>query len=237
MAQYPQNTTFNFDSNDILLIQFTPYRIIEQDSGNAAHMGFQKEPVEEPMILLAPLSFQDDVIHTWSNYDSLGTRIVEKGNVLEGLTKQVLGTAKGISMGQGFGKVVTQKLDVPMTFNDSNRRQISLIFTFADQGNTKTDVFEPVRKLQIYSCADKTDGFYDFDMPYIFTVETLNSDLLYIEHAALQSVQPTWFGPYRNGYPSKCELTVQIQDLDPLYRKTFNRNNASSNYQSTMAVK
>jgi hypothetical protein len=125
---------------------------------------------------------------------------------------------------KNVNSVVTKKLDTPVTFKDSNRRTLDITVELADQGNTCNDVFKPVRMLEKYSCAKKGSGV-DFELPYIFTVRTKTSEgynsLIYMNNAALISVQPTWYGPYRNGYPSKCELLLSFRDMEPLYRNSF----------------
>jgi hypothetical protein len=36
----------------------------------------------------------------------------------------------------------------------------------------------------------------------------------------ITAIQPTYRGPYRDGYPSICELTLSFKDLDPLYHES-----------------
>jgi len=220
--RYPtKNTPFEWqESPDILRFKITPYKIDRQSSGDASRNGIDKTKAGDDMIFLAPLTFQENTIHEWANYDSLGTRFVQKVNQLQKLTKDITTQAKSVATNGKSGKVITQKLDTPLTFSDSNRRTLNLTFQLVDQGDTETDVFAPVRLLQQYSCAEKGEGF-NFQFPYIFTVQTMNSDLVYIENAALGSVQPTWLGPFRNGYPSRCELTLEFKDIEPLYRETY----------------
>lgn len=221
MSRHPISKPFEYDkSPDILRFSITPYKIVTQSSTDALTKGIVKEKVDEPMIFLAPMTFQENTIHEWANYDSLGTRFAQKFNQLETLTADVATSVKNLGSGNS-GHVITKKLDTPMTFSDSNRRVLVITFQLVDQGDTEIDVFTPVRLLQQYSCAEKKNSTFDFDLPYIFTVETINSNLVYIENAALGSVQPTWIGPYRNGYPSKCELTLDFKDIEPLYRRTF----------------
>lgn len=228
---YPHSNPFNFESPDVLLVKFTPYIVLNQSASNTTAQGIKKDRIGDEMIFLVPSSYQEDVVHQWENYESLGTAAVAKGATIvrqgsdlgTATVDEILRSGGGTA---GVGSVVTKKFDTPMAFKDSNRRTLNLTFALADQGDTYKDVFEPVRKLQLYSCAEKANGFIDFDMPYIFTIES-NSDMIYIENAALQSVQPTWFGPYRGGYPTKCELTVNIQDIQPLYRSSFKNTRGS----------
>ena len=239
-------TNFNgyFDTESLLKIKFTPSKIITQNSSNAMDSGIKATPISDgSMIFLVPNTFQEDIIHTWGNYDSLGTRAVKKEgqlikvtsdttNQIKALTNSAITGAKtawttgsltkALSTGH-TGNVVTKKVDTPTTFQDSQRRSLSLTLILSDIGNTEKNVFEPVRLLQKYSCAEKDITRFGFNMPYIFTVETIDSPLIYIEYSALTSVQPTYYGPYRDGFPSKCELTLKFDDLQPLYRRSFEK--------------
>ena len=219
MTTYPNSGTFNFQSKDVLLLKITPYKVIDQSTYNASDKGIRTTLDDEPMVFLLPSTFQDNVIHDWGNVDALGTRAVQKFNDLK----------KGLyELTRGGTKVVTQKMDTPTTYIDSTRRLLDITFVLADQGSTKDDVFEPVRRLQKYSCAEKLSS-NEFDLPYIVTVETIDSDLIYIQYAAITSVQPSWYGPYRSGYPSKCDLTVTFQELEPLYRNSFDSTSKGTN--------
>jgi hypothetical protein len=42
--------------------------------------------------------------------------------------------------------------------------------------------------------------------------------IISLRAAALQSVQPTYQLPYIDGYPSKCDLTLNFIDVNPLNR-------------------
>jgi hypothetical protein len=210
------------NTKDTLLLELQAYMITEQSSINASSKGIIKTVIGEPIIFLMPLTFSTTINHEYDNASSIATPIAE------GFT-HAAGT--GRELASGGTSVVTNKYDTPMTFKDAERRILNVTVGLQDQGNTKSDVFEPVRLLEVYSCPDKTPGIGDFDMPYIFRVRTVDSDLIYIENAALTSVQPTWYGPYRDGYPSKCELTLEFKDMEPLYRRVFPGSNKYNPYR------
>jgi hypothetical protein len=66
------------------------------------------------------------------------------------------------------------------------------------------------------------------ELPYVFQVRTKTGvdgykDIVNMRCAAISSIQPTYFHPYVNGYPCKCELTITFIDIEPISRdKTFN---------------
>jgi len=218
---WPMNKKyFSQEGKDTLYLQLQPYKIESQDSANAGVSGINKSIIGNPLLFLMPSSYTTTINHEWENVDSIGTRLVQKGASMMKSGKEIKNTGSSILSGSGLGGVVTQKYDAPITFKDSNRRTLNITVQLADQGDAENDVFYPVRLLEKWSCAEK-GGRVDFQMPYIFEVKTLKSDLIYMKNAALVSVQPTYFGPYRNGYPSKCELTLDFRDVQPLYRSSF----------------
>ena len=219
-ASWPINKKyFSQEGPDTLYIRFTPYMIDQQSTTNASAAGIQKSTVGTPLEFLMPSSFTYTINHEWENVDQLGTRFVQKFHKIEKSAEDITGVITG---GSVSGNVITKKLDTPITFKDSNRRTLNITVQLADQGDTMGDVFYPVRLLERWSCSEKGAG-NKFELPYIFTVETIGSSLVYMENAALMSVQPTYFGPYRGKYPSKCELTLDFRDIEPLYRKSFDR--------------
>jgi len=227
--RYPiSNVPFGLDGKDTLRIVLQP-RKVESQNGMIANKDSIIAPITgTPMEFVAPYNFQEDIQHSWENYDSMATNLAQKftgaskklGSA-ENLAKSVKNNDKSL-MSTAGGSVVTKKLDTPLTFKDSNRRQLTFLFMLADQGDPENDVFVPVRTLQQMSCAENKK-LLDFEFPNIFEVYSKPSDLIYIEYAALTSVQPSWYGPYRNGWPTKCELTVTFKDLLPLYQQSFSR--------------
>jgi len=220
--QWPTAGIFQF-SEDTLWLELQAYKIIEQSSTNASSKGIKREIVGGPMLFLMPSTFSTTMNHTYDNTDSIAQPIAEG---IASFKK------KGKELGELGGSIVTNKYDTPLTFKDTERRVLNITVGLQDQGDTKNDVFLPVRLLESYSCPEKMAGVFDFEMPYIFTVKTVDSALVFFDNAVLTSVQPTWYGPYRGGYPSKCELTLEFKDLEPLYRGTLfgdTSNNSVSN--------
>lgn len=228
-----ENLPFDFSGEDSLKIQLTPFEVANQSSSEARSHGIKLGKPYKPLIFLMPQSFSTTINHDWSGADQLGTRGMQKVSKVVKSYKDAINTTANIMKEGNLGRIITQKYDVPVTYKDSNRRALTLLFVLANQGNAKTDVFKPVRLLEEYSCATKT-GNLDFRMPCLFKVETIGSPLIYIEVAAIQSVQPTYFGPYQNGNPSKCELTVDFKEVTPLYRSSFSSGGSGNHWGKSL---
>jgi hypothetical protein len=191
---------------------------------------------------LAPLEIQENIGHEWAEYESivsrLGQKIVEyrraahEGREVRRQTgravKDILGSEKGlmgITMAQiatamSGVSVPTQKLDASLTYTSSPRRQYTFPVTLIDEGNPNMDIMDPVRKLIQYSCAEKLD-ITKYELPHTFNVYTEPNKIIDIPYAIITAVQPTYKGPYRNGFPSICDLEITFMDLAPLYGNIF----------------
>lgn len=128
-------------------------------------------------------------------------------------------------IGSGGG-VIPAKVDAAYTYQNSNRREFTFTFNLAltpSADSSGFDVFTPVHELKKSTCATVEDSMIQFGFPNIFEISTYPGNILKINHAAITSVQPTWYAPYIKGYPSKCELMVTVIDIEPLYRKSFEK--------------
>jgi hypothetical protein len=198
--------------------------------------------------LLAPKQISETVDHQWGEYESISTRIAEKIGEISKALNDVKGASRGVSAGyeqfkekikgknvsatslintvagNSAADVLKYKIDSSMVYQGTSRRTYTLIFNFANTGgpeSSQNDVFEPVRELEKLSCAQVGEGFVNIKFPAIFSVRSEPSNIININHAALIAVQPTWFGPYKDGFPMSCELQLTIVDIEPLYRKSW----------------
>ena len=124
--------------------------------------------------------------------------------------------------GMGIPKM---KVDTPLVYANSKRRDWNFTFTLIAEDNPKTDIIDPVQDLMKYSAPEalgknKSKGI-DINLPYIFNLSTQPHDYIRSNYTALESVQPTWKGPYVKGYPSMVELQLTFKDLSPLFRSTI----------------
>lgn len=211
--------------------------------------GIQKTPLGESFKFLAPMEILETLNHEWAEYDSLATRLAQKiatiqrdlsegGQAIQGLSQEAASALSSLQKGEGAAplqqvmqkaanrvegiSVHQRKVDAALVYTNSGRRTYQFTFNLVDEGNPSYDIIEPVSKLSSYSCATAPAHGVEFENPYIFDVRTEPNQFLVIENAALESVQPTYRGPYRDGYPTVCELTLSFKDLDPLYANNLN---------------
>lgn len=122
------------------------------------------------------------------------------------------------------------KVDTPLVYTNSKRRDWSFTFNLVSENknpsssenkNPSSDIVDVVQDLMKYSSPEMAGSSIDINLPYIFDLSTQPHDYIRSSYTALESVQPTWKGPYINGYPSMCELTLTFKDLSPLFRNTI----------------
>jgi hypothetical protein len=208
------------------------------------YKGIALEAGAEVFKFLAPNDIQENIGHTWEEYESVSSRLANKvagaskliqeaKSQASTLTRAVESafTAKKDYMGvmmrevaQGMAgtPIPNRKIDAGMTYTTSERRNLTLDFTLIDEGNPNFDIIDPINRLKRYSCADKTSLIH-FSLPYVWEVYTEPQKFIHIKSAALIAVQPTFKGPFRNGLPSLCEVQLNFLDLSPLYRATFDK--------------
>jgi hypothetical protein len=139
--------------------------------------------------------------------------------------KSVIRQGVGVAMGQDLTSMMNYRIDTPLLYKDSQRRQFSLIFELGayDKKVTRFQIFDAIRKLQELSCPEMTDDFISIRFPAVFNVRTVPNPIIKINHAALQAVQTNWKPPYKNGYPLVTELQLTFIDIEPLFRRSFER--------------
>lgn len=76
------------------------------------------------------------------------------------------------------------------------------------------------------------------EWPNIFRLQTVDgdgkpNDMIYFDYAAIRSVQPQFKGPYRNGYPSQCDINITFVDLEPPFKSSFSSENLGSSKITT----
>jgi len=189
---------------------------------------------------LAPLSILEQHMHEWQEYQSIQSRLLEKVLTVEAGVEKVAGivssvgrafsATKKLPTGQRIKSLLTNaglasyripkfKVDTPLSYTGSQRRQWQFEITLADSegGNT---VVNAVKLLQKYS-APRSLGAIAIDFPHIFSIRTDPPGLLDCDYAACLSVQPTWKAPYIDGYPTVCDLTIEFRDMSPLFETTI----------------
>jgi len=139
---------------------------------------------------------------------------------VEGLAQKALAAMPGHS-------IQKWKIDTPMYYANSDRRQLILEFVLFNEmrnndNHPEKQLIEPIQALMKYSSPDLiNEGGVTIDFPYMFEVSTFPVPFIDYRTCALIAVQPTWNSPYIKGYPSSCNLQLTFQDLSPLYAGTI----------------
>lgn len=187
---------------------------------------------------LAPEQIIESHNHSWEEYASIQSKILEKvigfktgieqfGDVKDNLVTSFK-TAKGWPSGQhllsylakiGDVRVPKYKIDTPLRYTNSQRRQFQLTFMLADSWGGK-EITKAVKLLQTYA-APSIVSEININFPYIFSLNSEPEGLLKVNYAALSDIIVTWMAPYITGTPVRCELTLTFKDMSPLFKKTI----------------
>jgi len=181
---------------------------------------------------------QEGISHTWEPYGSIQGRLSElvaTGKADFGKTFDSLKSAyKAGKTGQvasilnhGDTSSAKYKVDTPLVYTGSQRRQISFTFVLQTYKDEYADVLEPIHEFRKLSCAGIEGKTIDvIDWPAIFSVRTEPQGFVNISDAALTDVQVTWgAGAHYGGMgnPRRAELTVTFLDLRPLYKSSWSQ--------------
>jgi hypothetical protein len=185
---------------------------------------------------LAPETITETHNHEWQEYSSIQSKILSKiiaFSVAYEQGKDIynnLRTAynnRGLPGGQSMMKLLMKagdtrvpkyKMDTPLAYSNSQRRQYQLTFILADPD--PRNVVETVKLLEKYAAAESTSEI-DIEFPYVFSVHSEPEGLLNIDYVAITSILPNWMHPYIGGLPMRCELTISFTDMSPLFRSTI----------------
>jgi len=223
---------------------------VELQSQNTANRGgsIQTGMYGPIFKFIAPENINETVSHSWEAYESMQSRLAEKikgvarisedakglkslagklkiddlsKNNVGGLSEtNMLGAMAKLNLGTNIPKV---KVDTPLVYTASERRQWNLTFQLASYRDPLDEVVDPIRELMKYSSPSLGSSQVHIKFPWIFKITTEPEGLLVVNHSALTSVQPTWKAPYIDGYPTSVELTLTFMDLSPLFKETIQR--------------
>ena len=190
---------------------------------------------------LAPPEILEMHNHEWEEYASMASRLMEKVRQLQTMTEhgqailnKLSGDLKGVIQngvsslslqsiedyaGQLNLPVPSRKIDTPLSYKTSQRRQYQFEFVLADNKGGKT-VVQAVKLMESFA-APRSTSVIGIEFPHVFKIQTEPEGLILMEHAAITSIQPTWQYPYVDGYPTRCNLTINFTDMSPLFEKTI----------------
>lgn len=227
LPKYPGHSNFE----DGLWIEFIVLKVESQNTIARSKDAISVRPTGESFKFLSPRDIQVSVTHDWDTYDSIASRaagVAHEADVQYGDIKGVMYNLwyKGWKKSSLGSNVVLGRVDAPLIYKDSPRLSYIFNFELAYWSDNKKEISEPVNKLLYLSSPETKDAFIHFESPNIFRIRSLPDDsFLHIDYAALVAVQPSYSGPFRKGHPSKCELTLQFTDLQPVNKATFKRDN------------
>ena len=121
-------------------------------------------------------------------------------------------------------KIPKIKVDTPLYYTNSDRRQIVLEFLLFNEnvpGYKPDDILiNPIKELMKMSSPDLKSNI-QIEFPYMWDIKTVPNEFIHYTTCALVGVQPTWNAPYINHIPSSCNLQLTFQDMSPLYAGTI----------------
>lgn len=187
---------------------------------------------------LAPPNILETHNHQWQEYASIQSRLLSKIVAFSTATEQYGGAWKNLKTSWNNAKTIPSgkqminilqklgdvpvpkyKIDTPLAYSNSQRREYQLTFTLADAGDG-TEMVNAIKLLQMYAAPESVNEI-SMEYPYVFGVKTEPFNIINMEYAAITSIQPTWKEPYRFGIPIVCELTISFTDMSPLFKKTL----------------
>jgi len=237
MGSYTQVFPRAEGSSDITVFSITAWKLKQQNLNPRDPNYIMKGPRLYHWNLIGFQDISESIVHNWEPYDTITGRInemisTEKSNFTQ-ITQVIGGGVSGLTsnnfnavMRNALNNTSTEgakyKVDTPLVYTGSQRRQISLTFSFQTYRDPEEDVVVPIHNFRKYSCAGIDGESVDkIDFPAIFEIMTVPSGIVNIRDAALTDVQVTWNSPHKNGNPMRAELTVTFLDLRPLYKSSW----------------
>jgi len=208
------------ESKDTLWLQVIPRALnLENIRSRVDAFNGNELKGESPMWFLMPTEWSYNIDHTWEDLSSISGAFKEIKAKVGSQYNSLLGEG-GVSITDGH------KADNPILYTNSTRRAFKVQLDFVVYQDTYNDVYVPVQKLVEYSCPEIMTGSTQFSYPYVFRLQTYTGDgnsvdIISVKTVAIQSVAPTYYGPWIDGYPSKATVDINFIDANPLYRSTL----------------
>lgn len=235
LIQIPGNWFPHANFTDALWIKFQAKQLTGMHTGGRGGT-LQIGKKGSAFKFLAPETITETHNHEWQEYSSIQSKILSKVIAFSTAYEQGkdiasnLKTAynnRGLPGGQGIMKLLMKagdtrvpkyKMDTPLAYSNSQRRQYQLTFVLADI--EPQNILQTVKLLEMYAAAESKSEI-DIEFPYVFSVQSDPEGLINIDYAAITSILPNWLHPYMKGMPMRCELTISFTDMSPLFRKTI----------------
>lgn len=173
--------------------------------------------------MIAPTDIQENISHTWEEYHSVQGRVAEVVRDVTVSGQKLLNAAQG-GLGRAGGTTAggLVKVDSPMVYTGSERREYSFTFPMMQHRDIANDVANPINEFRKYSCASIDDiGADTIEFPCTFEIQTWPVPFIFIKYSILSNVQVTYNAPFKQGYPQRAELTLTFKDIRPLYQSSW----------------
>lgn len=218
MKFYPSHSRYG-NNNNYLFFRIQPKKLrYETKVKEGFNVGtlHSTEIIGDPIFFLAPMEFQATASHEWQPLTNVINRM-----------KEIMATsAQEWEMGS-----TRHKVDTSLIYQDSNRREIEIMVNLAVHSDAKSDVVDPVDEMRRYAAPERVGTGHihtEVKNPHVFQVDTALGNgtilpIINIKTAVLHGVLPNFKGPYINGYPSHCELSLSFRDMEPLSEQSYNR--------------
>jgi len=218
-------------AKDITRISIVAYQIQQQNLNPRDPNHIQKGGLLSRWSFIGFEDLQEAITHNWEPYDTMLGRASEKISTAKSDATEVVsmaGSISGIKGGQpgilsaGNTEAAKYKVDTPLVYTGSQRRQITFSFVLQEYRDAYVDVLEPIHEFRRLSCAGIEGQSVDkIDFPAIFSINSIPRPFIHINDAALTDVQVTWNSPHMAGVPKKAELTLTFTDIRPLYKSSW----------------
>ncbi len=226
---------------DTLWIKIQVYEMDKQNlNARDIHHITRKGQVIDTFFLLAPNEIFENINHSWEEFDthqgrlsSMITNYRKEYDQYKQAGKSAIKAAKekGGSGQQavenflegGSTEAGKNKMDSPLVFSGSARREYNLTFYLHDQ-DKPGEIMDVADAFRRYGCARigaKREALARIDFPYIFELSMYPGEFIYIKNCALSAVQTTYGMPYMKGYPTQITMSLTFLDLQPLYEASF----------------
>ena len=228
---YKQEFPRSGDATDLTRIDIYAYQMKQQNLNPRDPNYIQKGGMLSSWSFIGFEDLQEAITHNWEPYDTMAGRANELIATAKSDVKQMTSALEGAmksggSMGAALSNMTTEaaryKVDTPLVYTGSQRRQMSFTFTLQEYKDAYSDVLRPIHEFRKLSCAGIEGQSIDkIDFPAIFMIQTTPLGFVSIKDAALVDVQVTWNSPHTGGVPKRAELTLTFLDLRPLYKSSW----------------
>jgi len=217
MGYHQREQTPMNQKKDMLNVIIDVFTITGQQTNTKTQSFLMKTPHKiGKYSFYAPNEIFESISHSWEEHDSILGRV---GQIITDVGQGTKEVGEGLG---GYAAGGTSfKLDAPLVWKNSPRREYSLPITLMDQDNPDK-IAKVVQEFKKMSSAKANNNMLSaVDFPYVFRVRLLPGSLIVVESAALTGIQSTYHHPFIKGYPTKIDLQLTFLDLQPLFEHSF----------------